>query len=67
MPFFFQTATVKFNYIFSGCYKLQFALMEDGIPVNYNDSLPQFVKTEYKKELLVRRIPRITEQYTATL
>jgi hypothetical protein len=41
--------------------------MEDGIPVNYNDSLPQFVKTEYKKELLVRRIPRITEQYTATL
>lgn len=63
----FQTAEVKFNYVFSGCYKLQFALMEDGIADKYSDSLPQFVETEYKKDLLVKKIPRITEQYTATL
>jgi hypothetical protein len=29
--------------------------------------LPQFVETEYKKDLLVKKRPRITEQYTATL
>lgn len=63
----FQTAEVNFNYVFSGCYKLQFALMEDGIPVEYRDSLPKFVETEYRKDLLVKKIPTITKQYTATL
>jgi hypothetical protein len=41
--------------------------MEDGIADKYSDSLPQFVETEYKKDLLVKKRPRITEQYTATL
>ncbi|XP_023723831.1 uncharacterized protein LOC111873394 isoform X2 [Cryptotermes secundus] len=62
-----KTAEVKFNYVFSGCYKLQFALMEDGIPDKYSESLPQFVETEYRKDLLVKKIPRITRQYTTTL
>jgi hypothetical protein len=62
----FQTAAVKFNYIFSGCYKLQFALMKDGMPVNYNYSLPKFIETEYKKDLLVKKMPVITNQYIAT-
>jgi hypothetical protein len=41
--------------------------MEDGIPVEYRDSLPKFVETEYRKDLLVKKIPTITKQYTATL
>jgi hypothetical protein len=41
--------------------------MEDGIPDKYSESLPQFVETEYRKDLLVKKIPRITRQYTPTL
>lgn len=62
-----KTAEVKFNYVFSGCYKLQFALMKDGIPDKYDDSLPQFVETEYRKDLLVTKKPLITNQYTPML
>jgi hypothetical protein len=63
----FQTAEVKFNYVFSGCYKLQFALMKDGFPEMYDDSLPQFVETDYRKDLLVTKIPLITSQYMPML
>jgi hypothetical protein len=41
--------------------------MEDGIPDKYSDSLPQFVETEYRKDILVKKKPRITKQYIATL
>jgi hypothetical protein len=58
----FQTAAVKFNYIFSGCYLLEIGRIHDSVA-----SMRMFIETEYKKVLLTQKIPRITNQYTTAL
>ncbi|XP_021923274.1 uncharacterized protein LOC110831511 isoform X2 [Zootermopsis nevadensis] len=62
-----RTATVKFNYVFSGCYLLEIEAVKDMIDGVIVASLPFFIVTEYKKDLLTQKIPTITNQYTTAL
>ncbi|GFG37445.1 hypothetical protein Cfor_07171 [Coptotermes formosanus] len=65
---YFSTAVVTFNYIFSSCYVLEVGAgnVSDFMNIfNYSES--KYIDTDYKKDLLIDKKPRIITQHIPAL